>query len=172
MQNEPIMIYKLIILYMLDKVSFSLTNQMISDYILGREYTNYFNLQTVLAELVEAELIALDTTYKTTYYNLTEKGRETLRLFHGQLSHEIREEIECYLKENKYSIVEEISSFADYKRISNGDYETTLAIKENGETAMELKLTVATENEATKICTSFSQKNEEVYQYLVKTLLN
>ena len=38
-------LYKLIILYMLKKVKFPLTNAQISDFMLGREYTSYFHLQ-------------------------------------------------------------------------------------------------------------------------------
>ena len=45
-------LYKLIILYMLKKVKFPLTNAQISDFMLGREYTSYFHLQEVLSEMV------------------------------------------------------------------------------------------------------------------------
>ena len=38
-------LYKLIILYMLDKVDFPLTNAQISEFILGMGYTTYFKLQ-------------------------------------------------------------------------------------------------------------------------------
>ena len=36
-------LYKLIVLYMLKKVNFPLTNAQISDFILGQEYTSYFH---------------------------------------------------------------------------------------------------------------------------------
>ena len=49
-------LYKLIVLTMLSKVDFPLTNAQISDFILTKEYTNYFTLQQVLSELVETEL--------------------------------------------------------------------------------------------------------------------
>ena len=44
-------LYKLIVLTMLDRVDFPLTNAQISDFILTKEYTNYFTLQQVLSEL-------------------------------------------------------------------------------------------------------------------------
>ena len=45
-------LYKLIVLYMLKKVNFPLTNAQISDFILGQEYTSYFHLQQVLTEIL------------------------------------------------------------------------------------------------------------------------
>ena len=55
--SETFTLYKLIILYMLDKVDFPLTNAQISEFILNKGYTTYFKLQQALSELTEAELI-------------------------------------------------------------------------------------------------------------------
>ena len=40
--SETFTLYKLIILYMLDKVDFPLTNAQISEFILNKGYTTYF----------------------------------------------------------------------------------------------------------------------------------
>ena len=50
-------LYKLIILYMLQNVNFPLSNTQISDFILEKEYTNYFHLQEALSELQDTKLI-------------------------------------------------------------------------------------------------------------------
>ena len=47
---ETYTLYKLIVLYMLDKVDFPLTTSQISEFILEKEYTTYFKLQETLAE--------------------------------------------------------------------------------------------------------------------------
>ena len=44
-------LYKLIILYMLDKVDFPLTNSQVSEFILDEGYTTYFKLQQAISEL-------------------------------------------------------------------------------------------------------------------------
>ena len=44
---EPITIYKLTILNMLDKVDFPLTNTQISNFFLEQDYTDYFRVQQV-----------------------------------------------------------------------------------------------------------------------------
>ena len=50
---EAFTLYKLIILYMLDKVDFPLTNSQISEFVLDKGYTDYFKLQQALSELAE-----------------------------------------------------------------------------------------------------------------------
>ena len=55
MQPDTLTLYKLIILYILDKVDFPLTNAQVSDFILEKEYTNYFNIQQAISELITQE---------------------------------------------------------------------------------------------------------------------
>ena len=51
MLSDPITLYKLMILYMLDHVNFPLTNSQLTDFFLDHEYTTYFTLQQALNEL-------------------------------------------------------------------------------------------------------------------------
>ena len=53
MTSEGLVLYKLMILYMLDRVDFPLTGSQISQFILDKGYTTYFNLQIALNELIE-----------------------------------------------------------------------------------------------------------------------
>ena len=56
MLQDPLTLYKLIILYMLDRVKFPITTAQISNYILEKEYTNFLTLQQVINELTEAAM--------------------------------------------------------------------------------------------------------------------
>jgi len=62
---------------MLRNSSSPITNSEISEFILDREYTNYFHLQQALSELEETELIEKRTISNTSYYYLTEDGKNT-----------------------------------------------------------------------------------------------
>ena len=62
-------LYKLIILYMLQNVNFPLSNTQISDFILEKEYTNYFHLQEALSELQDTKLIEIEKVRNTSYYH-------------------------------------------------------------------------------------------------------
>ena len=56
MNQEPLTLYKLIVLYLLNKVSFPLTMAQVSDLILEKEYTSYLTLQQVINELLPISL--------------------------------------------------------------------------------------------------------------------
>ena len=64
--TDTIALYKLIILYMLNKVDFPLTTAQISEFILDKGYTSYFKLQEVLSEMQDDGLIKPETTYNRT----------------------------------------------------------------------------------------------------------
>ncbi len=68
---ETYTLYKLIVLYMLDKVDFPLTTSQISEFILEKEYTTYFKLQETLAEMEHSGLLRVETTHNRTLYHLT-----------------------------------------------------------------------------------------------------
>ena len=59
---EPFTIYKLTILYMLSKAGFPLSNTQISNFFLEQEYTDYFRVQEVIGDLVDANLIHAEST--------------------------------------------------------------------------------------------------------------
>lgn len=71
---ETFTLYKLIVLYMLDRVDFPLTTSQISEFILDKGYTTYFRLQSALAELTDSGLLKIELTHNRTLYNLTEEG--------------------------------------------------------------------------------------------------
>ena len=80
MSSTGLTLYKLIILYMLEKVNFQLTTNQMTEFILNQEYTDYFNVQRAISELAECNLITQKTIRNTTYYQNTEDGSRTLEL--------------------------------------------------------------------------------------------
>ena len=61
MSSTGLTLYKLMILYMLEKVNFPLTNNQITGFILDQGYTDYFHVQQAISELVESNLITTET---------------------------------------------------------------------------------------------------------------
>ena len=96
---EPFTLYKLIILYMLDRVDFPLTNSQISSFLLDRGYTNYFTLQQAFSELEEANLDKPQTIRNTTQFQLTKSGREALGYFCDRIPNALQEDAAQYLQE-------------------------------------------------------------------------
>lgn len=168
---ESFTLYKLIILYMLNKVDFPLTTSQISEFILDKGYTTYFKLQESLSELAGSSLILPETTHNRTLYHLTENGAETVLYFGNKISPAIRREIDDFLREKQYDLKEEAAVKSDYYLNTNREYEVRCQISENGFSLIDLKLTVPTEKEAEAIANHWNAKSQEIYTLLLSNLL-
>ncbi len=166
MSNDGIVLYKLMILYMLNRVDFPLSASQISQFILEKEYTNYFNLQIAINELLENDFIKSISERGHSLYEITEQGQEAVEMFEFKISDAIKVEIITYLKEQKIELRNESAITADYYP-SDGEFIAQCNIKERNQLLMELKLSVPTREQAIHICDTWQKKSEEIYQYLV-----
>ena len=122
--QESLTLYKLIVLYMLDRVTFPLTQSQISAFVLDKGYTNYLTLQQVISELIETNLVAAHTTLNRTQLTITQEGKDSLGYFEGRISDAIKTEIRQYFKENSLELRNEVSVVSNYYKTTNGEYET------------------------------------------------
>ena len=130
MNPDTLMLYKLMILYTLSRVNFPLTNGQLTVFILEKGYTNYFNIQQVISQLLDDNFISVETIRNSSLYRISETGLETLRLFDHIISQGIKDDIENYLKDNKYELREEVSTLADYYQIKKGKFGAHLSVIE------------------------------------------
>jgi DNA-binding PadR family transcriptional regulator len=165
------MLYKLIILYILNRVNFPLTNAQLTAFILEKEYTNYFNIQRAISELIDDAFISVRTLQNSSLYRITETGKETLLFFDNMISSGIKEDIEVYLAENKYELQEEVSTSAEFYQIKKGEYAAHLQVTERETPIIDLTLTVTTEEEASRLCSNWREKSSDIYAYLMSSLL-
>ena len=168
--QESLTLYKLIVLYMLDKVAFPLNQAQISEFVLDKGYTNYLTLQQVISELIETNLITAHTTLNRTQLTITKEGKDSLGYFEGRISDAIKKEILDYFKENSMELRNEVSVVSNYYKTTNGEYEAILNAKEGDTTLIEIKLSVPTPQIASTICDNWNKKNQDVYQALTKML--
>jgi len=117
---EPFTIYKLTILYMLDKAGFPLSNTQISNFFLEKEYTDYFRVQEVIGDLVNADLINFESTHSNTQYTLTAAGKETLGFFKDKITDGIESDVKSFFTDNKLEFRQENSILADYYSTLSG----------------------------------------------------
>ncbi len=171
MQSDTFMLYKLMILYILSRVSFPLTNAQLTAFILEKEYTNYFNIQRAISELIDDAYISSHTIRNSSLYRITESGLETLLFFDNMISSGIKEDIETYLTQNKYELQEEVSTPAEFYQVKKGEFAAHLSVIERGTPIIELTLMVTTEEEVAKICSNWKEKSSDVYAYLMSSLL-
>lgn len=171
MQSDTFMLYKLMILYILSRVNFPLTNAQLTAFILEKEYTNYFNIQRALSELIDDAFISTKTIRNSTLYRITDSGTETLLFFDNMISSGIKEDIDTYLIQNKYELQEELSTPADFYQVKKGEFAAHLCVIERDTPIIDLTLIVPTEEEASRLCNNWREKSSDVYSYLMSSLL-
>lgn len=171
MATESMTLYKLMVLYMLKKVNFPLTNSQITDFILQKEYTTYFTLQEAISELISDKFIQLINFRNSTQYKLTDEGAETISFFDSKISSAIKEDIEQYLKENKYVLKSEVGTTSDYYKSTSKDYIVHCLVKEGNSTLIELNLSVPFEDQADAMCAKWKESSAEIYEFIMHKLM-
>ncbi len=170
MLQDPLTLYKLILLYMLDRVTFPLTQAQIYDFILAREYTNFLTLQQAIGELTDAGLISSESSINRTLLTITSEGRQTLHYFSSHINESIKQDIDAYFKEHELALRNEVSVQSSYYKSTSGEYEAHLVAKDKDITLVDITLSVPTMKVASAICENWQAKNETIYQYLIREL--
>lgn len=172
MALEAEILYKLIIMHMLNKVEFPLTNSQISQFFLENEYTNYFTVQKSLSELIEDGFVFLNVNRNTSYYHLTSEGRESLKFFENKIPNPIVDDVDMFLINNKYQLRNEVGTVSDYYRASNGDYVVHCQVKEGDSTLIEVNVATPDRQSAARMCAAWenNDNSQEIYQYVIDKL--
>lgn len=168
--QDPLTLYKLIILYMLNRVDFPLTKTQIGDFILEREYTNFLTLQQAIGELTDAGMITAQSIGNRTHLLITGDGVQTLNFFGNEINQSIKQDIDEYLKENEMELRNEVSILAEYYKSTSGEYEAHLTAKDKGIHLVDITISVPVEETAVSICDNWQKKNQDIYQYLISQL--
>lgn len=168
---EPFTIYKLTILNMLDKVDFPLSNTQLTNFFLEQEYTDYFRVQQVISDLLEAELIRTESTHNNEHYYITAAGKETLNLLKDKIPDAIEMDINNYFAQNKLELRNDNAIIADYYRTPNRDFAVRCQYRQKDTNLIDLTLSVQTKEQAEAICNNWKKQNEDVYMYLMDILM-
>lgn len=171
MNTEATTLYKLMVLYMLSKVNFPLSNNQISEFMLNKQYTTYFTLQEVLNSLADDGFIHVLNYRNSTQYKLTKEGTETISFFNSKISNAIRDEIDQYLKDNKYDLKCEVGTTSDHYRTTNGDYIAHCQVREGDTNLIELNIAVPLEEQADAMCAKWRDASQEIYDFIMHKLL-
>lgn len=172
MPSESNMLYKLIILFTLNKVDFPMTNLQISNFILEKDYTDYFTIQQSISELIEEDFISCEPVGHNFHYRLTSSGRETLYFFKHSIPTAIQEDILQFLKKNKYALRDEVSVLSEYYEGKKGEFFTRLRVMEQNESIIDMNIAVPSEEQATKMCRNWRSKSQKIYEFTLSNLLN
>lgn len=171
MKESQLTLYKLMILYLGNKVDFPLSNSQISEFIIDRGYTDYFNVQLALHQLEEDEMIRSETVRNMSRFHLTDTGKEAIEMFEFQISDSIKDDIMDFLEQKEFQLRKETDLEADFFPAKRDEYTVRLRIKEKDTLLLELNLNVTSRAQAVYVCDHWKNNHSDVYTYLVQNLL-
>ena len=169
---EPVAIYKLIILYMLDRAGGEIAMPRTSSFLIENGYAaNFETLLQTYEEIEKNGFVIEKSMGGKTFLQITAEGEETLGFFAGQLSDSIKQQIRSYLREMGREIANEEAILGEYYRSTFDDYTVHLVVRESGHSIVSIDLSVPDEETAKKAVSSWKEQSSELYGHLMATLL-
>ena len=170
MTAAPLTVYKLIVLYMLNRLKEPIAKERVSGFLLENGYVGFASLVQTYAELEEHALVRTENTQEKEFLIITEEGRESLYYFGQELSRDIKDQIDRFLSEKGLEMINEHYLKADYDRAPDGVYLVRLAVWEKNHPVVDLTLSVPDLETAQAACSSWKEKNEEIYARIIEKL--
>ena len=168
--NEDFTMNKLIVLYLLSKIKIPLSLSQITQIVLERGYTDYFSMQQYLNELLDSNLVIKNKENNVSYFDISDKGLQTLELFATRIPSSIRQELDTFIETNWRKLRSELDVFAEYIPSKEHEYIVHCKITENNSTLIELNVNVASQKQAIKMCDSWKNNSSNLYSEILQLL--
>ncbi len=163
---------KLLILYLIKTSKTPFTNSEITEFMLDKNYMNYFLVQQYLSELVNSNFIEILNQDSEEVYAIVKKGEVALSYFEKRIPNSIKAELndEFTKIEEEEKIKTEIMT--EFYEKGNGQFVVNLKLVENEDTLFSVYLDVATKKQANLICSRWKNNTEYIYQNIINLLTN
>ncbi len=161
---------KLLLLYIIEKANRPLDNQELTNFILEKNYINYFLIQQYLSELSKTGFIEYVDLEGKKSYRLLEKGQVTLSYFEDRIDKKVKKELsDEFGLDSKKEVEKEI--IGEYFKKEDYNYVVNLKLKENSETLFSLYLNLPNEDQAQLVCKKWKENPEEIYKNIINSVL-
>ncbi len=153
---------KLILLYIINKAPSKFTKQGLNNFILERNYMNYFFLQQYLAELIKSKFIFTVSGDEDTF-EISRDGKLALDYFEYKLPKKLKEDLAKEFEIRQDIEKKESEVVAEYYPKEDGQYIVNIKLIENEDTLFSLYLNVSTIEQAEHVCESWKTRTDEIY---------
>jgi predicted transcriptional regulator len=162
---------KLIILYVLNKIKTPLTKEQLCQIILENIQINYLDLNVYIDNLHKDHYINIITHDNKNRYAITNSGQSTLLDFSSHITKYITEILDMYISKNIEKILKDTNIIANYKKMSESNYQVYLKIEENNITLIDLSLNVTSKKQAQIICNNWKENTDKKYSEIINLLV-
>lgn len=170
LNHEDFTVNKLIILYLLAQIKMPLSISQITQIILERGYTDYFSLQQYLTELETSKFITVSKQNHTSYFEINERGTQTLEFFVSRIPEFIRKELDLFIEKNWRKLKSELDIYAEYAPTKENEYVVHCKVTENHSALIDLSLNVGSKKQAIELCNNWKENASNLYQEILHIL--
>lgn len=162
---------KLLLLYILQKINFPISNSQLTEIILENNFMNYFTFQQYISELLSSDFLVFIDVNSKQRIKITDKGIKVLELFSSRISSDKIEKADEYIKNKITTIKKEVTVTADYTIDNRNSYIVNLNASENGITLMEINVNVTSNKQARDLCAKWKEKSTQLYNDIINILI-
>lgn len=168
--ENAIAIYKLIILYLLDRAGDEIAMGRISSFLIENAYVDFEMLLATYSEVERDGYLTGRTVGDVMLLRITDEGHKVLHMFKDQLSQEIRDKADAYLTENGRTLREDRQVTSEYYKASYGGYTVHMVIREERQVLFSLDLNVPDEDTARAVAARYKAISTDLYGNVVEQL--
>ena len=169
--SEELAQNKLLLLYIIKESTYNFTKNQLTEFILEKNYMNFFLIQQYLSELIDSDFIELVENGNEEQYNLLEKGNIALDYFINKIPEKIKKDLEAEFQSQRIQQKKETQVLTEYYQREDGQYVVNLKLVENGDTLFSLYLNVATADQAEIISHSWKERTDFIYSETIKLFI-
>lgn len=164
---------KFTILYTLATYATPISKEDLSSILVwDKGILEYFDLQSILSELIEDKFVEEKFHLEKTMCTLTKEGLETNALFCDRVPQSIRDRIDDAVGSMKYeTLVNPSSVIAESVPVDEKKFMARLNIIDNKVPLIDLSVYIGDRKETEKIVKYFKEHSEEIYHDII-TMIN
>ncbi|MBR1802782.1 MAG: DUF4364 family protein [Clostridia bacterium] len=163
---------KVLILYILNKMKKPISNDNLLKLVLSVMDMNYFYFQQFLLDLIDNQYIVTFLEDNKNVYQITDLGKETLKLTSDMLPGIMKLKVDTNFKEELKASKEENSISAEFIAKGENDYTVTCKINEDNTTIFEVKVFAGSREEAKRIVDNWKENAYRIYPEILNSLNN
>ena len=166
--NDTLAENKVLILYILNKLKAPINNDALMQLVLSIQDMNYFYFQQFLIDLLEDKYIA----EKDSLYEITELGKETLKLTEDLLPGIIKLRVDNSIKKELDEIKNEVSISSEFAIDNDNNFMIKCKIVENNTTIFEVSTFAGSREQAKLISENWEQNANDLYPKIMDLLVS
>ncbi len=170
--NETLAENKVLILYILNKIDRSISNDELYQLVLSIEDMNYFYFQQFLLDLLENKYIETyqENEHCEQIYRLTTSGKKTLELTKDLIPGIVKLKIDSTIKGELKEIEEEVSIISEFTPQDDGGFMVTCKVVEHNKTIFEVSTFASSREHAKAISDNWKENAVDIYPKMIHLL--